>query len=341
MGLGTIALYPLFITFCANFKQYSMEALVTILIMIITLHINIDKDSLKKSMIKFMLLAAAPFFSLTSLYILPFVFIYLLIKAKEKKQLKKFCYCSVVGVFIILIYYLIFLNDVIAVYYRSIVLFWWYMELKFHHYSFLLFALFGIFFSRNTKKIILYGGPIFLILILILIHRYHCIDRMLVFIIPLVIIAFLFPIKVLTKKINSQIKILLLLGLLVSALYFFSPTPIYKYRYRQEFGREIWSILAKVYRTKAPILISKSINTNIYYNYFYNFDYISANDAFQKSRWEQLPPNLYYIVVTAPDKASKDIEFLYMQDGKDIKILNRVDYKRIGYSYYIAFRKLK
>ena len=339
LGLGAISLYPLLITFSVNFKQYSMEALFTILIMIIALHITIDRDSLKKSMIKFALLATTPFFSMTSLYILPFVFIYLLITAKEKKQLKKFCYCSSIGIFIILIYYLIFLKGIIAAHYEPMLKFW-YWSLHFNSYSFLIFALLGIIFSVNTKKIILYGCPIFLTLILILMHKYPCKDRLFIFIIPLIIIAFLFPIKFLIKKKYPKIKFPLVCCLLVSILYFLTfPMPIYKYRYQQEYGREIWSTLAKNYHKNAPILISKSINTNIYYNYFYNFDYILTSKVFKKSEWEKLSPNLYYVVITAPNNASKDMEFLSKQDGKSIKILNQVNYNHNG--YYIVFRKLK
>ena len=316
-----------------------MEALFTILIMIIALHITIDRDSLKKSMIKFALLATTPFFSMTSLYILPFVFIYLLITAKEKKQLKKFCYCSSIGIFIILIYYLIFLKGIIAAHYEPMLKFW-YWSLHFNSYSFLIFALLGIIFSVNTKKIILYGCPIFLTLILILMHKYPCKDRLFIFIIPLIIIAFLFPIKFLIKKKYPKIKFPLVCCLLVSILYFLTfPMPIYKYRYQQEYGREIWSTLAKNYHKNAPILISKSINTNIYYNYFYNFDYILTSKVFKKSEWEKLSPNLYYVVITAPNNASKDMEFLSKQDGKSIKILNQVNYNHNG--YYIVFRKLK
>ena len=338
VGMLFVALYPLCITFSVNFRQYSLESLITVLIMLITLSINLEKDSLKKKLLKFGLLSLMPLFSLTSVLILPFSMLYLFVNSVQCKTLKKYLFCVGMLLYIQVLYYFVFFHGVISTNYNNMITFW---SNKSHgNYLYVMYiSLCCVLFSKNLKKILLYGGPVFLTMILILFKKYPYADCTLLFILPLVVISFLFISEFISRKMFNKYKLAGVISIIFATivLLLVSPTS-QEYRYQEEYGREVWSAMMHLYgkKIKTPILYGGSYKTNAYYNYIYNIDHINAKDVLNDKNWGKLPDGNHYLIITNMDETRREYEFLLSRYDVYISDIAFHNPK----SCYIRFKKI-
>lgn len=337
MGMLFVALYPLCITFSVYFRQYSSECLVTVVLMLITLSVDLKKDSWEKSLLKFGMLSVMPLFSLVSLIILPFSILYLFVNSIQDKTVNKYLLYTSLLVYIQILYYFIFLYGVIFAGNKDFVNFG--LIKPYVNYIYAMYiSLCCVLFSKNLKKILLYGGPVLLTMILILFKQYPCVDCNLLFILPLVVISLLFLFEFVSLKIFNRYKLIGAMAIIfvTVVLLLISPAAS-EYRYKEEYGREIWSVLMHTYKVKSkkPILFGGSYKTNAYYNYIYNVDYIKGKDVLNDKNWANLPDGNHFFIITNMNDAYPEYEFL--RSRYDVRIFDMIFYN--PKSCYIYFKK--
>lgn len=76
----------------------------------------------------------------------------------------------------------------------------------------------------------------------------------------------------------------------------------------------------------------------------HKFDYMAFTNAFEKSRWKELPPGIHYIVFSTTQGNEKELEYIEKlffgnQKNNQLKFLYKTIYTEE--CYYIAFQKLK
>ena len=314
-GMLILALAPSAVLYSCIFKQYSTELLVSILTLILFSKIDLKVRNFKP----FLLLGLMPFLSLSSFFVLAGGFCYLWVKERCSRNL---AYGTGVFLAVLVFYTFVFLIPVHSRYYHDMSDYWnasFSMASGiFSYVKILLFYLFRtyagislaviLFFVsvllmlRNLKVFCFTAIPVLLAYIGVITKHYPLDERLMVFIIPLVIIILLYPFTLIPHRIYKSysgiLYLILAVFITVGSLKF--PSPIEYIVTKPEAARNVWEYLNKNYDGKTPVILGYSLNTNVYYKMFYNkFNYcnfILINNT--KETLKNLPAGDYYIVLT-------------------------------------------
>lgn len=340
-GMLILALAPSAVLYSCIFKQYSTELLVSILTLIVFSKIDLKVRNLKP----FLLLGLMPFFSLSSFFVLAGGVCYLFIKNKCSKNLVY----GMAGFFsVFIVYILVFLIPVYSRYYLDMADYWNASFLTasglFDSIKILLFYLFrtysgisvlAVFFvisilamARNLKIFCFTAVPLLITYIAIITKHYPLDERLMLFIMPMVIIVLLYPFTLITRRfavLYSGLVILLIYGCLNF------PLPIENIVTKPEAARDVWEYLADNYDGKTPVLLGYSLNTNLYYRMFYKdfkyCDFVLINNT--EKTLKNLPSGDYYIVITGYEfyrnLLEKDFN-AFLKEAQGIEVLEAAEF---------------
>ena len=155
---------------------------------------------------------------------------------------------------------------------------------------------------RNLKVFCFTAIPVLLAYIGVITKHYPLDERLMVFIIPLVIIILLYPFTLIPHRIYKSYSgiLYLILAVFITGGCLKFPSPIEYIVTKPEAARNVWEYLNKHYDGKTPVILGYSLNTNVYYKMFYNkFNYcnfILINNT--EETLKNLPAGDYYIVLT-------------------------------------------
>lgn len=340
-GMLILALAPSAVLYSCIFKQYSTELLVSILTLIVFSKIDLKVRNLKP----FLLLGLMPFFSLSSFFVLAGGVCYLFIKNKCSKNLVY----GMAGFFsVFIVYILVFLIPVYSRYYLDMADYWNASFLTasglFDSIKILLFYLFrtysgisvlAVFFvisilamARNLKIFCFTAVPLLITYIAIITKHYPLDERLMLFIMPMVIIVLLYPFTLITRKfavLYSGLVILLIYGCLNF------PLPVENIVTKPEAARDVWEYLADNYDGKTPVMLGYSLNTNLYYRMFYkdfkSCDFVLINNT--EETLKNLPSGDYYIVITGYEfyrnLLGKDFD-AFLKEAQGIEVLEAAEF---------------
>lgn len=340
-GMLILALAPSAVLYSCIFKQYSTELLVSILTLIVFSKIDLKVRNLKP----FLLLGLMPFFSLSSFFVLAGGVCYLFIKNKCSKNLVY----GMAGFFsVFIVYILVFLIPVYSRYYLDMADYWNASFLTasglFGSIKILLFYLFrtysgisvlAVFFvisilamARNLRIFCFTAVPLLITYIAIITKHYPLDERLMLFIMPMVIIVLLYPFTLITRRfavLYSGLVILLIYGCLNF------PLPIENIVTKPEAALDVWEYLADNYDGKTPVLLGYSLNTNLYYRMFYKdfkyCDFVLINNT--EKTLKNLPSGDYYIVITGYEfyrnLLEKDFN-AFLKEAQGIEVLEAAEF---------------
>lgn len=340
-GMLILALAPSAVLYSCIFKQYSTELLVSILTLILFSKIDLKVRNFKP----FLLLGLMPFLSLSSFFVLAGGFCYLWVKERCSRNL---AYGTGVFLAVLVFYTFVFLIPVHSRYYHDMSDYWnasFSMASGiFSYVKILLFYLFRtyagislaaiLFFVsvllmlRNLKVFCFTAIPVLLAYIGVITKHYPLDERLMLFIMPIVIIVLLYPFTLITRRfavLYSGLVILLIYGCLNF------PLPIENIVTKPEAARDVWEYLADNYDGKTPVLLGYSLNTNLYYRMFYKdfkyCDFVLINNT--EKTFKNLPSGDYYIVITGYEfyrnLLEKDFD-AFLKEAQGIEVLEAAEF---------------
>ncbi len=363
IGTFFIAINPGLISYSAIYKQYSLEALVAILVIILTLKIDLKNGNNYINLFFFILIALAPFFSYSSCFIFPGVFIYLVLK-NIKQERKNFLFVGLAFIMIVYAlysyYYLyniyfvnyaykktFFLNNGHAAnLYSALVLF---VEQAFRVYNnwgkniltLILILSSSVLIYKNKLLSVLIITPF--IICTIFTVFYHCgiVERLILFLVPFSIIIYLYLFKIIKLKIFIKYRKLLytIAFIIISACSLTAPNKncILK---KCEYSKHVWNYFRENYKEGDVIIILPSSHSISYYAKFSNIEttpiYLNPKTRqYKKGKsWKigdmrlinQIPDGIIHILATRYDLKSKAA----------LKGVLLKEYKIIDYKLYRA-----
>lgn len=307
IGMFFLAINACAISYSCIFKQYSTEMLVSILILIMFM---------KSWKYKFLVLGLTPYFSLTSFFILPSCFCNLFIETCKNKDWKNFGTGILTFLIPFLSFILIFLIPVSLAHYGNMEGYWAetfslvsnpfdYIKAV-THFLFrtqhaLVFALAycvsaAIMLVKNYKLFLYIAAPMFVTFVLTITRHYPLSERFLLFLLPLVLIVYLYPLTLVSRKLQT-------IAILFIVYTFFNIPFVDMFHLKQEYGKEAWSYLAQTYDGKSPVILGEEFVTNLYYRTFYSkdFNYYDTAYAGKKNSYEAiklLPKGTWYFIIS-------------------------------------------
>lgn len=360
-GTLILALNPMAIYYSCVFKQYALEMLVTIILLLTITNINFKSENFKKNnIITFILLGFAPLFSLSSYFIIAGIFIYLTYLLIKNRKIFYFQYILATLIPIILTLFII--TPFYHTHSNGMYIFWQdYFRLNFIQFikNFLdiykiiydikfsseiisIYILYIILISFINKKILFtISTPFTLLYLAVYFSLYPGRGRLLLFAYPLLIILLLFPFSIfksLQKNIASNILCLILIILFLPHIYKLSNTNLFILK--PDRAKTTLDYLSKNYDNKSPIIISGSSNSYKYYLRFYNIsnNYLFINQDNWKTKLEQQPSGTYYMLSGYYKNSAKDIYEYTIANTKLIEH-KQFNYKNNNFGYYIKFQK--
>lgn len=345
-GMLILALAPSAVLYSCIFKQYSTELLVSILTLILFSKIDLKVRNFKP----FLLLGLMPFLSLSSFFVLAGGFCYLWVKERCSRNL---AYGTGVFLAVLVFYTFVFLIPVHSRYYHDMSDYWnasFSMASGiFSYVKILLFYLFRtyagislaaiLFFVsvllmlRNLKVFCFTAIPVLLAYIGVITKHYPLDERLMVFIIPLVIIILLYPFTLIPHRIYKSYSgiLYLILAVFITGGCLKFPSPIEYIVTKPEAARDVWEYLADNYDGKTPVLLGYSLNTNLYYRMFYKdfkyCDFVLINNT--EKTLKNLPSGDYYIVITGYEfyrnLLEKDFD-AFLKEAQGIEVLEAAEF---------------
>ena len=308
---------PLTINCCIQFKQYSLELLISILLLSMFYKILFKKQKLRYKYLIF--ISLAPWFSLSSFFIIASGFILLLLRHKTKSFL------LLLTPFLIscILFYIFSLRNICAVNFSNMNKCWSgaYGFIDFHHPLRILIRL-GDLFSYNKTLSIFLGGllifaitsflfskkdrifklflllPIILVFIASCLHLYPIAARLILFLFPIFVIF-------LSEQSFQYQKIFVPLFCLTTFILsiFYLPAPIVTSH------RNAIKYLSDITSPSDTILIDLDFNTYKYYTirnkpdgHIVQIPYVCSKASWQdscKSFIKELPSGNYYLTIPA------------------------------------------
>lgn len=342
-GMLLLSFAPSAVLYSCVFKQYSTELLITIVTLIIFLKIDLENIKYRY----FIFLGIMPYFSLSSFFVLSGGFCYLLGKSIKNKTSKNFLCGTGIFMLLIILYAFVFLIPVYSAHFKDMADYWNKTFLAasglFDYIKVLLFYLFrnnvnflcpyvifSLILMYRTKKIFcLTAIPLFITFAEVFTKHYPLDERLMLFIIPIVIIILLYPLSLIPQKFYDKkpvIQCLVLCIVAICGLCSFPPS-IEKIVTKPETARDVWEYLDKTYDNKTPVALGYSLNTNVYYKIFYFNRFKYCNFVFINNMEEtlkNLPKGEYYIIISRfelyKNLSGKDF-FEYLDNAKNIIVL--------------------
>ena len=186
---------------------------------------------------------------------------------------------------------------------------------------------------RNLKVFCFTAIPVLLAYIGVITKHYPLDERLMVFIIPLVIIILLYPLTLIKHRIyksySAILYLILAVFITVGSLKF--PSPIEYIVTKPEAARNVWEYLADNYDGKTPVMLGYSLNTNLYYRMFYkdfkSCDFVLINNT--EETLKNLPSGDYYIVITGYEfyrnLLGKDFD-AFLKEAQGIEVLEAAEF---------------
>ena len=362
-GMFLLGINPLAIEYSCSFKQYSTEMLVLIIVFILSFEINFKIQTFKQNLIFALLIAFSPLFSMTAIFILPCAFLLILLRNFEYIKRKEFLICSGSVVFIICLYCLLYLMNIFDAHYTNMVNYWSikksYVPTYYSFYTnyfklvlgisqsclylhMILFSLctvsYLIMIKRNYKILLISFLPLFITFLLIKYNYYALTARLLLFLLPCLLIAFLFLID-LFNKINKNIYEFQIIILIAANVILICDLPDEsKIFSKLEPAKQIIEYYVGNSDDKKPLIASNSINSISYYARFFNL----KQRLILYKNYDTLPKGVYNVLVTRINKHSTLFINKCAENGKIIfKKQYRIYNKKNKKNYAIYFVHIK
>lgn len=364
-GLFFLAVNPVAISYSCVFKQYSMEMLISILVLILFAKIDFKLKSFTYNLLIFLLLGISSLFSMTALFIMPGGFIYVFIKALKQEHLKDFFIAFFLFVCLFILYTISYLLPVYSTHSEYMKDYWsntfsaatniWryiYNSVRFLFRIFIPYkpitiaVLFIIntllMFIKDFKTAILISSTFFVTFILSINNSYPVDERLLLFILPCYIISITYFLTFIPEKYVFKYKNIVCVFFLALSYYSWKTHPsdtliILK----QEATKRIWNYYINNCDQDIPLFLGRSPNSNAYYAKLYNH-----------SNWKswknivEAPSGVYYLLIT---KARNDKNIIqtanFLQETPQIKIIEDKEFcvysvYDYGCGHLYKFRKL-
>ena len=345
LGMLLLSYSQCAITMSAYLKQYSTEMLATILILLLTFYINLKEKSLIKMFVILLIYIIFPFLSFTSIFLIPLCFWYLIRRALKIHLAKsKIILLSFIPVIVIACFgvYIWGYNGNYKMMFQQ-----WMHFIPIWKYVLTLFISAFFMFLLKTRKTFLCFIVVSVIAYLCSFNIYHSVDRLILFILPLIITGVLCPFLYVIRS----FKVLRLFQLLfiIYTLLFLSAGAIKNYnpkvyKYKREYSRELWDDLSRSANKNSVLLFGLSKNTNLYYNKFYlkNNKHIDCKRNIEI--FKNLKPGEYFYIVTSKRNYNRRY-YSNLERQKVLGFAKKIDKnasisKNIyGVSYYVKFKK--
>ena len=323
LGMLLLAVNACAISYSCIFKQYSTEMLVTILIMILFVSLK------EQEKYKFLLLGLMPFFSLSSFFILPGIVVKICeMFNKEGFNLKRIITGFIYFILPLLIFTFMVLIPVYNTHYERMENYWvnsfsiattfinyvksvtyYLFRVSFIHIlgGYTLLSLIIMAFKKRTLFFYIFI-PLLLVYLSTINKYYPLSERFLLFLLPLFIIAIVYPLSLIPENIFNKYKFVFYFLLICFSCFLIAKLPpVYLINLKQEYGKEAWEYLYKVYDGKNPVIMGRNTATNLFYRLFYGnkFNYYDqafiSYDTSTSYVIKSLPKGTYYIVLTRED----------------------------------------
>ena len=304
------------------FKQYSTEVLISIVILIAML--NSDFSNKKKTIITFAIIGLSPFISLSSVFILGGIFLYLIyIYLKEKN--KNVLYSIVALLVPVLIFCSGIFPQLLEKSYQQMFDFWQeafklsfsdYLLEFFYHFIkidgktlvilpvYTIISCFLILF-RNKKLFFLTVLPFLFVYLAGYFYYYPLETRLVLFIYPSFLIILLFPIKLLNLSKYYWIRCVFYIFFVAFLMKSINTLPITETLIlKPDYGLKLWKEFYDSYDNETPVIFAGSINTQRYYVKFFPVKKVIKIKNWKK-QYEQIPKGTYYILSNY-DKANNE-----------------------------------
>lgn len=304
------------------FKQYSIEVLVSIVILIVML--NLDFSNRKKSIVTFAIIGLSPFMSLSSIFILIGIFLYLVyayLKEKNKNILYSIFALSVP----ILLFCSVILPQLLEKSYQQMFDFWQeafnlsfsdYLLEFFYHFikidgkALVILPIYTIIscclvLFKNKKLFFLTVLPFLLVYLAGYFYFYPLETRLVLFIYPSFLIILLFPITLLNLSKYYWVRCVFYILFVIFLMKCINTLPITETLIlKPDYGLELWKDFYDSYDNETPVIFAGSINTQRYYVKFFPVKKEIKIKNWQK-QYEQIPKGTYYILSNY-DKANNE-----------------------------------
>ena len=348
LGTMFLALNKYAVYYSCVFKQYSLEMLVALVLMLIIYNIDLKNEKQKTNTIIFFLIGFVPLLSISSYFILAgvvFYLAYLYLKTREKIYVEFILLVSLPALLLVfLIYYPAYALSRIAMYK------YWTAELGlnfpqfigaffykvFHKFKFNFLFLpitavisMGIIIKNNLKLFFIMVFPFILTYLAGYFSFYLAEIRLLLFIFPILIVILLYLFS-LVKFLNNGFATLIVCCFISLYLIIFinkSPSPD-TFILKPDMAREVWEYFSATYDNSTPVIFAGSKNSQNYYNKFFvvkKSGYVFSDDINWSELYNAIPSGTYYIV----SDLSKSYNLLLKK-----KLL--ADTKIIQYKFFIS-----
>ncbi len=348
LGTMFLALNKYAVYYSCVFKQYSLEMLVALVLMLIIYNIDLKNEKQKTNTIIFFLIGFVPLLSISSYFILAgvvFYLAYLYLKTREKIYVEFILLVSLPALLLVfLIYYPAYALSRIAMYK------YWTAELGlnfpqfigaffykvFHKFKFNFLFLpitavisMGIIIKNNLKLFFIMVFPFILTYLAGYFSFYPAEIRLLLFIFPILIVILLYLFS-LVKFLNNGFATLIVCCFISLYLIIFinkSPSPDI-FILKPDMAREVWEYFSATYDNSTPVIFAGSKNSQNYYNKFFvvkKSGYVFSDDINWSELYNAIPSGTYYIV----SDLSKSYNLLLKK-----KLL--ADTKIIQYKFFIS-----
>lgn len=338
-----------YICYSLEFKQYSLETCMTVLLLLIFYNIDIKKDSIKKLLLISLFFAIIPWFSSISIIILIAGYIVLLISLIKEKyfNLSKILLLSLPLFISLILFYFFYLKNLSESYY-CLTDYWkdyfltfdnfmflfknslsWFFPISinkdFYFYAFIilniLFLIFNNGYKYNYKAKFLCLFPIFLFLIISFLNFYPFYERFLLFLLPLLIILIFQFVFLLKDNKFTSIAIILVL----SYFYFqYFNIPIERYIVQENHIRSVFKLL----KEKNPDL-KNVIGNDAFFRYFAGKKIYFHDIFFEDFIYSDIPAFLnetkdteFWIYIPEYCDVYNEKLISYLESNKNIKIID-------------------
>jgi len=155
-------------------------------------------------------------------------------------------------------------------------------------------------FVKNYRLALYSVMPVIVTFLLTITHHYPLSERFLLFLLPLILIVFLYPLSLISVKKQTITAACLLITLIYGIIHI---PPVEMFHIKQEYGKEAWKYLAETYDGKTPVVLGEDFVTNLYYRIFYGEDFNFYDTAYagKKNADEALillPQGEWYFIIS-------------------------------------------
>lgn len=290
LGMSILAFSPPVIAYSVTFKHYSLEVLVTIILLLIFVKLDYTNLFSKKNILSFLGVIICLYCSMTSAFILFGCVVYLLYQIVKTKQYNKLGLISLIILTVFLLYLKLTILPVYTAHGSEMNNFWHstsisYFSLKSYIYalinyiyrdgfhlcnSFIIaFAFVYLFIFGLLKDRMIFCLTVLPVMVLFVFQKFDIYpnsERLLLFIFPVVIISFFYILKDIVFK-NRIIYFAIIAVSIIMG--FYNTCGDNELVAKQEPSRSAWQYLNENINEDTVIFFGNSYSSNLYYSHFY------------------------------------------------------------------------